>query len=31
MEKWMTAINAHIHGQFVKLYNVPEDNYRSQG
>eukprot|EP00903_Cladosiphon_okamuranus_P011132 g10508.t1 len=31
MEKWMTAINARIHGMFIKLYNVPEDNYRSQG
>eukprot|EP00752_Nemacystus_decipiens_P009414 g8417.t1 len=31
MNKWMTAINAQIHGLFIKLYNVPEDNYWSQG
>lgn len=31
MNKWMTAINAQIHSLFIKLYNVPEDNYWSQG
>lgn len=31
MEKWMTAINAQIHVLFIKLHNVPEDNYWSQG
>ncbi|CAM9142326.1 unnamed protein product [Ectocarpus sp. 6 AP-2014] len=31
LNKWMTAINAQIHGLFIKLYNVPEDNYWSQG
>lgn len=31
MEKWMTTINAVIHGLFIKRYNVPEDNYLSQG
>lgn len=31
MEKWITAINAVIHGLFTKRYNVPEDNYDSQG
>lgn len=31
MNKWMTAVNAQIHGLFIKLYNVPEDNYWSQG
>lgn len=31
MEKWMTAINAEVHDLFVKMYDVPEDNYWSQG
>lgn len=31
MTEWMTAINAEIHRLFVKLYDVPEDNYWSQG
>ncbi|CAN0100971.1 unnamed protein product [Scytosiphon promiscuus] len=31
MNRWMTAINAQIHGLFIKMYNVPEDNYWSQG
>lgn len=31
MQRWMTAINAQIHRMFIKRYNVPEDNYRSQG
>lgn len=31
MNRWMTAINAQIHGLFIKLYNVPDDNYWSQG
>ncbi|CAM9178970.1 unnamed protein product, partial [Hapterophycus canaliculatus] len=31
MNRWMTAINAQIHGLFIKMYNVPDDNYWSQG
>lgn len=31
MNRWMTAINAQIHGLFIKQYNVPQDNYWSQG
>ena len=31
MDKWMTAVNAEVHSLFIKMYNVPEDNYWSQG
>lgn len=31
MDKWMAAINAQIHENFVNKYNIPADNYRSQG
>lgn len=31
MSEWMTAVNAHVHWLFTKRYNVPEDNYWSQG
>ncbi|CAM9932796.1 unnamed protein product [Scytosiphon promiscuus] len=31
MQRWMTAINGQIHRMFIKRYNVPEDNYWSQG
>lgn len=31
MEKWMTAINAEIHDLFINMYNVPEDNFWSEG
>lgn len=31
MNKWMTAINAQIHSLFIKMYNVPDDDYWSQG
>lgn len=31
MDKWMMAVNAEVHNLFIKMYNVPEDNYWSQG
>ncbi|CAM9355556.1 unnamed protein product [Discosporangium mesarthrocarpum] len=31
MNKWMTAINAQIHGIFMKNYVKPEDNYWKEG
>eukprot|EP00752_Nemacystus_decipiens_P008749 g7810.t1 len=31
VEMWMTAINTEVHFLFVKMYDVPEDNYWSQG
>lgn len=31
MEEWMEVINEQIHALFIRQYNVPEDDYRSQG
>lgn len=31
MEDWMDAINDQIHALFIRQYNVPEDDYWSQG
>lgn len=31
LNEWLTAVNAEIHALFVKLYEVPEDNYWSRG
>lgn len=31
MNRWMTAINSQIHGLFVKLHDIPEDDYQGQG
>lgn len=31
MKRWMAAINAQINALFIRQYDVPEDDYRSQG
>eukprot|EP00903_Cladosiphon_okamuranus_P006316 g6191.t2 len=31
MNKWMQAVHAEVHSIFIKTYNVPDDNFWSQG